>query len=126
MNRSEMRETAMICVYQHLLTARDLDTIIEDMFLKPVKEVDPYAVGIIRTACENEERYAGYIGQILKEDWSYDRLGYLERAILLDGCAEFDLKQVEAPVIIDESVRMAKKYCDADAYKLINGVLDTL
>ncbi|MBO7702912.1 MAG: transcription antitermination factor NusB, partial [Solobacterium sp.] len=27
---------------------------------------------------------------------------------------------------IDEYVRLAKKYCDSDSYKLINGVLDKI
>ena len=45
---------------------------------------------------------------------------------LLNGCAEFDLKTIEAPVIIDESVEMAKKFCDEDTYKLINSVLDII
>jgi N utilization substance protein B len=60
------------------------------------------------------------------EGWSFDRLGCIEQAILLNGCAEFDLKQVEAAVIIDEYVRLAKKYCDSDSYRLINGVLDRI
>lgn len=56
----------------------------------------------------------------------FDRLGRIEQAILLNGCSEFDLKKTEAAVIIDESVQLAKKYCDADTYKLINSVLDVI
>ena len=42
------------------------------------------------------------------------------------GYAEFDLKEVEAAVIINESVELAKKYCDEDTYKLINRILDVI
>ena len=45
---------------------------------------------------------------------------------MLMGCAEFDMKQLEMNVIIDEYVRLAKKYCEPDSYKLINGVLDRI
>ena len=40
--------------------------------------------------------------------------------------AEFDLKEVEAAVIINESVELAKKFCDEDTYKLINRILDVI
>ena len=60
------------------------------------------------------------------ENWHFDRLGLIEQALILCGCAEFDLKEVEASVIIDEYIELAKKYCDEDSYKLINGVLDRI
>lgn len=124
MKRKEQREKAMIAVYQYLLVNRDLDSLIDDAF-QDVEERDPYIMDLIHTAVANEKRYAGYIDQVLK-GWKYDRLGCVEKAILLNGCAEFDMKQVEAAVIIDESVRMAKKYCDSDTYKLVNSVLDVI
>ncbi|WP_108775787.1 transcription antitermination protein NusB [Lactimicrobium massiliense] len=125
MNRHEEREKAMITVYEDLLAERDLDELIEDTYQMKVEEVDPYFVDVIRTAIKNKDRYAGYINEVLN-DWTFDRLGMIEKAILLNGCAEFDLKQLSAAVIIDESVEMARKYCDKDAYKLINRVLDVI
>ena len=68
----------------------------------------------------------GYINEVIKKGWSYDRLGAIEKAILINGCAEFDLKEVEAAVIINESVELAKKFCDEDTYKLINRILDVI
>jgi N utilization substance protein B len=125
MNRHEQREKAMITVYQYLLAKRDIHELMEDTYGCRVDEIDPYFVKVIETATANEERYASYINEVLK-GWKYDRLGMIERAILLDGCAEFDLKENTENVIIDESVQMAKKYCEPDAYKLINRVLDII
>jgi N utilization substance protein B len=125
MNRHELREKAMITVYQYLLVERNIDELIEDTFAMPKNEIDPYFIEIIHQSIENEERYHAYIDNVLK-DWEFDRLGRIEQAILLNGCAEFDLKETEAAVIIDESVQLAKKYCDADTYKLINSVLDVI
>jgi N utilization substance protein B len=125
MKRHEEREKAMITVYQYLLVNRDIDELIETEFGKPAAQVDPYFVSVIHTAIKNADRYHSYIDQVLK-GWTYDRLGTIEKAILLNGCAEFDLKQTEAPVIINESVDLAKKYCDEDSYKLINSVLDVI
>ena len=36
------------------------------------------------------------------------------------------MKQTQAAVIIDEYVELAKKFCDEDAYRLINRVLDII
>ena len=126
MNRHEQRERAMITVYQYLLVARDLNELIENEYEMKPEEIDPYFLDVIKKAVANTERYGGYITNVLKEGWSFERLGYIEKAILLNGCAEFDLKQIEAAVIINESVEMAKKYCDEDTYKLVNSVLDII
>lgn len=125
MNRHKDREKAMISVYQDLVYPRDPEQLISDNYNPDEIKKDAYFRKVITTAIDNADRYHGYIDQVLK-DWSFDRLGYIEQAILLCGCAEFDLKEVEAAVIIDEYVELAKEYCEPDSYKLVNGVLDRI
>ncbi len=125
MNRHEQREKAMIAVYQYLLVERDIDELIQDVFGEELSEADPYFIEVIHQSVNNVDRYHQYIDRVLK-GWTFDRLGTIEKAILLNGCSEFDLKKIEAAVIIDESVQLAKKYCDSDSYKLINSVLDII
>ncbi len=126
MNRSELREKAMIAVYQYILVSRDTKELIEDAFETSIEDIPAYFVNVVRTAVQNQQRYKEYINQVIKKGWTYDRLGAIEKAILINGCAEFDLKEVEAAVIINESVELAKKYCDEDTYKLINRILDVI
>ena len=123
MTRHINREKACIAIYQNLILPRPVEELIEDNFGD--EEKDSYILDVLKTAIENTDRYRGYIDEVL-EGWSFERLGDIEKAILLCGCAEFDLKQIQAAVIIDEYVRLAKKYCEADSYKLINGVLDRI
>ena len=123
MTRHINREKAMYATYQNQIMTRPLKELIEANFGD--EEADEYITKVIETAINNTERYHGYIDEVL-DNWTFDRLGVIEQAIVLNGCAEFDLKQVEAAVIIDEYVRLAKKYCDDDSYKLINGVLDRI
>ena len=104
MNRHENREKAMITVYQNLIVPRDPDELIQDNFPEGALSEDPYISDVIHTAIANTDRYHGYIDRVL-EGWT---------------------KQIEAAVIIDEYVRLAKKYCDPDSFKLINGVLDRI
>ncbi len=125
MNRHEERKNAMITVYQYLLTERDLDELIENTFDREEKDIDPYFLHVIHTAVDNKARFASYINDVLT-DWTFDRLGMIEKAILLNGCAEFELKEMSAAIIINESVELAKEFCDEDAYKLVNRVLDII
>ncbi len=124
MTRHINREKACIAIYQNLILPRPVEELIEDNF-SGEEERDSYIIDVVKTAYANTDRYRGYIDEVL-EGWSFERLGDIEKAILLCGCAEFDLKQVQAAVIIAAYVRLAKKYCEADSYKLINGVLDRI
>ena len=45
---------------------------------------------------------------------------------MIIACCELDLDVSPKAIVIDEAVTLAKKYCDEETYKLINGVLDHL
>jgi len=60
-------------------------------------------------------------------NWTSDRLGVLERAIL--RLAVYELRADTAlavEIIIDEAVKLAKRFCGADSFKFVNGVLDAV
>ncbi len=50
----------------------------------------------------------------------------MELAILLVGCYELLETEQGKEVIINEAVELSKKYCDEDAYKFINGLLNKI
>ncbi len=123
MDRHSIREHSMYCVYQNLLCDKNIDEAIKDVFL--TDKVDDFTKILINNSVDNKERYIGYINQVLN-DYTFDRLGYIEQSLLLMGCSEFDHQTAAASIIIDEYILLAKQYCDDDAYKLINSVLDKL
>ncbi len=125
MNRRNQREKSVLCIYAYLCLARDINTIIEDTFACPIADIDPYFINVIKKAVTNFNEYKKYIDRVL-DNWSFERLGTIEKAILLVGCAEFSLQEVAAAIIIDEAVELAKKYGEADSYRLINNVLDVI
>jgi N utilization substance protein B len=56
--------------------------------------------------------------------WTLGRLGVLERAIL--RIATYELlreQQIPVPVVIDEAVDVAKRFCSVEAAALVNAVL---
>jgi N utilization substance protein B len=55
--------------------------------------------------------------------WKLDRLMAVDRAVLRMGVAESFFGPPKA-VLIDDVIRIAKKYGGEDSYKIINAVLD--
>lgn len=124
-NRHEMRKIAMECIYQYLLLGKDMKKILFQA-LKGSNQVDAYLYSLTIGTAENADTYKQQISGMLRKDWEFDRLSLLEQAILLMAFQEIEENGTEKPVVINEAVTMAKEYCDDQAYKLINGVLDQL
>lgn len=122
--RHKLREQAMTCLYQYFLLNRDIREIVYDNL--DTNEIDPFLYTITMDAVKYKDVYIEKINAQLREDWSFERLGYVEKAILLIACCELDLETAPKPIVINEAVTLAKKYCGDDTYKLINGVLDRL
>ena len=57
------------------------------------------------------------------EDWTLQRLGAVERAVLRIAMWELLTGEVPGPVAIDEAVELSKRYATPEAAKLVNGVL---
>lgn len=125
MNRHQLRELAMTCLYQSFLLKEDIKSVVFKN-MKEKNQVDPFLYAITIDACANINYYIDKINEVLKEDWQFDRLGYVEQAILIMSASELTFETAQKPIVIDEAVTLAKKYCDDETYKLINGVLDRL
>ena len=124
------REKACIAVYQNLLVEATLDEmikyILDDSKLNEDEEALNYAKSIIDQVLENKEQYQTEIEKHIKTGWSWDRLGFMEKAVLLVGCAEMLDLELDKKIVINEAVNLSKKYCSEDSYKLINGILGAI
>ena len=125
MKRHEQREIALNSLYQHLLLNKDIQKCVYEA-MHGTNEIDGYLYSITVDTVAHEYNYIQTINHILRKDWTFNRLSVLEQAILLMACQEILVNQTPKAVVIDEAVGLAKKYCDDDSYKLINGVLDRL
>lgn len=125
MNRHQLRELGMTCLYQSFLLKKDIKLVVFEN-TKEENKVDPFLYAITVDACDNLEYYINKINKTLNSEWTFDRLGYVEQAILVLSASEIDFETAQKAIVIDEAITLAKKYCDDDAYKLINGVLDRL
>ena len=122
LNRHEYRERLMFVLYQHLLLQKDINECFENTF---EDDDNDFIVNIINDLNINEQSYIEEISRYLK-NWTFDRLNFVEQAILLIATSELKLGLNDKSVIIDEAVILCKEYCDESSYKYINGVLDSL
>lgn len=123
LSRSKERNNAMICIYQGLCVGKELDKAVEDEFRMPFDQCSPYIQQVVNDVNENFEVYEETINSRLK-GYKFQRLGYVEQAILLLAMAEMNQHIADKAIIINEAVELSKRYCDDEAHKLINGVLD--
>lgn len=128
--RKLAREKAVITVYQYLLvksTLSEMKTFLNnDEDLIDDDSAKEYATHLIELVYENAEQYIEEISKHIKKGWSWTRLGYMEKAILLIASAEMLDCDLDKKIVINEAVSYAKIYCDEEAYKLINGILGSL
>ena len=122
MNRHEYRVQIIFALYQSLLLNKDLRLSFDDNFTGDDNEF----------LCKLKEdlilNYRNYIEDIspLLTKWTFDRLSYIEQAILLESASEIKLGLNNKNIVINEAIKITKEYCDEDSYKYINGVLDRL
>lgn len=123
-SRHKLREMGMSALYQSFLLNKDIKQCVYDVCES--NEIDPFLYTITIDATTYKDTYVKQINHALRDDWKFDRLGYVEQAILIMAACELDLGVSPKQIVVDEAVILAKKYCDEDTYKLINGVLDHL
>jgi N utilization substance protein B len=93
----------------------------------PVKKnIILYAEKLVRGVHEKQIDLDETIAEVL-ENWTPDRIGYVERAVL--RIALFEMlycDDVPASVAINEGIEVAKSFGSEEAPRFINGVLDRL
>ncbi|MCI8541553.1 MAG: transcription antitermination factor NusB [Erysipelotrichaceae bacterium] len=123
-SRHKLREMGMSALYQSFLLNKDIKQCVYD--ISENNEIDPFLYTITIDAITYKDTYIEAINRALRDDWEFHRLGYVEQAILVMAACELDLGVSPKQIVVDEAVILAKKYCDEETYKLINGVLDHL
>ncbi|GHV59068.1 N utilization substance protein B [Campylobacterota bacterium] len=125
---SSARHQARVAAVQ-LLYAFDMGASAPEKILEENKLADKYkafAVEMYSGALANLSAIDARIVATINKDWTIERLGRVERAILRLACFELLFCQTDSPIVINEAVMLAKEFADDDAPKLINGMLETV
>ncbi|KLO21067.1 transcription antitermination protein NusB [Marinitoga sp. 1197] len=87
-----------------------------------IEEAEIYLENIINNKNDYDELIKKYL-----VNWEFDRVAYIEKAILRLSIFELNnRKDIPPKVILDEAVELAKKYSNEKSAKFINGILDRL
>jgi len=115
MRRSDQRRDAVFALYQHRVTGRPLDELLDGA--KPFTR--ELATGAEARAAELDEE----IGK-LSRGWSLERIAPLELSIMRVALYEMrHREEIPVEVAIDEAVNLAQEFCGADAPDFVNGIL---
>lgn len=122
MRRSDQRRAAVVALYQHDLTGRELaDTLPPNASL--------FARALAHAAADRAEELDAVIDRHA-HGWSVERIQPLERSIMRVALIEMlhpDAAPSDQPIppegAIEEAVESAKTFCGADAPGFVNGVL---
>jgi transcription antitermination protein NusB len=127
--RRKSREMALQMLFQ-LDMGKQNDDQVRQTFWNERKDIDEKVRGfsddLFRVACERREE----IDQIIErnaEHWRMDRMAAVDRNLLRAGVAEFlGFPQTPRPVVINESLEIARRYSTPESVQFINGVLDSV
>ena len=124
LNRSELRKKIMTILYQiNVYETNKIDYKIEDV-IKEVIEIDnEFVKDIVYGVITKKEELNEIANKYLK-NWTIDRLGNTDQAILRIGIYELLYTNTPSIVAINEAIELAKLYSDDDVRKMINSVLD--
>ena len=113
--RRAARRQALFLLYQWDLTAQPLTSLFEG-------EIDSFALTLAEEVVEHSADLDARITAAAR-DWTADRLGAVERNVLRMAIRELDRGELPLEVVIDEAVRLAKRYASAEGAALVNGIL---
>lgn len=114
-SRREARRAAVFMLFQWDVTGRPLGSLYEG-------EVDAYTRRLTEAVTEHADTLDARITAV-SDDWTADRLGAVERNVLRVALEELEEGEVPVEVVLDEAVRLAKRYASEDAGRLVNGIL---
>lgn len=123
--RSELREKAMVILYQiDILKNNNVEFSVENLIQENLEVDNEFVRNIVYGVITHEESINELADSHMK-DWSISRIDKTGAAILRMGLYEM-LYEDETPniVAINEAVELAKKYSDDNVRKIINAVLD--
>ena len=126
MNRSELRKKIMTILYQiFLYESSKIEYDVEDVIKENMEIDNDFVNEMVNGVLENRNDIDKIANKNLK-DWTIDRLGKIDQAILRMGIYELVYTDTPEVVSINEAVELSKEYSDEKVKNMINAVLDKI
>ena len=125
-NRSELRKIIMTVLYQiSVYKSNKINYDIKDVIKESLEVENEFVNTIVYGVEENIYNLDEIANKYLK-DWTIDRLGKTDQAILRMSLYELLYTDTPDIVCINEAVELAKEYSDDKVKNMINAVLDSV
>lgn len=123
-NRSEARKIIMTILYQIVVYEKNKMIYDVEEVIKENLEIDNEFIKDIVYGVITYQNDIDKIANKYLKNWTIDRLGNTDIAILRMGIYELLYTDTPSIVSINEAIELAKLYSDEDVAKMINAVLD--
>jgi len=118
------RECLVQAIYQYIFQESNLNSLI-DQFLK---ENTPKKISFnyFKKRLENIFELSDDLKSITrsKQNKKSENLEKIDEAIIWLGIVEIRANELDHPIVIDECIRLAKKFSNPNSYKFVNAKLD--
>ena len=130
MNRTESREASFKLLYSIQISPdSELQEQI-DLFMEAEeiddKEAIEYINNVIKGINDHNEEIEKQISENIKQGWTIARISKVDLTLLKLGIYEILYTDIPFKVVINEVVKIAKKYGDDSSSSFINGVLASI
>jgi transcription antitermination protein NusB len=121
-SRKQARRDALFVLYQREVTGEPIEVLLAKLRDREGYEPDPFTVhaatGVSLQADELDETLQHY-----SRDWALSRMAAIERSALRLGLFELQLGATPPEVVVDEAVRLVRRYASDEGGGLVNGIL---
>ena len=118
------RECLVQAIYQYIFQESNLNSL-TDQFLK---ENTPKKISFnyFKKRLENIFEHSDDLKSITrsKKNKKSENLEKIDEAIIWLGIVEIRANELDHPIVIDECIRLAKKFSNPNSYKFVNAKLD--
>ncbi len=124
--RRKGREIVLQACYASRIAGSDLADAVEDQLARrrPAEETARFARDLAARIAAHGPACERWLADLV-EHWDPERLGTVERAILILALTELRFcPEVPWRVVINEACELARRFGDEDAVAFVNGVLD--
>ena len=125
-NRSELRKMIMTILYQKSIYEKNkIDFTVDNLISNTLEIENEFVKEIVYGVITYQNDIDDLANKYLN-NWSIDRLGNTDQAILRMGIYELLYTDTPDIVCINEAIELAKSYSDDSVRKMINAVLDNV
>jgi len=119
----KLREILVQAVYQFLFNNQNTSEIY-DQFAKEHQN-KKINLEILNSKLRSIELNSQKIDQAIdKTDFDISKIDLIDKAILYVAFEEIIFGELDHPVVIDEAIRLSKKFSNPDSFKFLNAIID--